>query len=456
MPKVRNVSETPTARERVVSLRDNNLVVVTDGKRRVLLTRAVLKRSYDEALEIISTYFPAIPKNRAVIQTDRLEGLEGEFVDITKESWAEVLPLLLSLKITLGENNAVHIAAPVPDSTSTPVRGVTPPPLSSPVREAEKFSGKIASDVFPYDISFTAHYSTKIEKMIQAIAPKFGICPTVLKFIYGDYRIDRNSTFGDIGFQDGDTIFCFPERTGGKPVIYLFSLIEQEVSVQLSLVNEWRFSAVYPVVPIKPSALLGGETLTWRAITHNDQTLTETTTGLRASYLYWEAVTDRCERPPSPLPETSEPSLARSFSPIWCDLNDDNSIVLPVSTITPYLDKALASLGLHVEARTSFITYWLPTILKHTYIALRFVPQNEYETAAVLHIEPSPDVVTRIFMLFKGISEDRLGEWSGAISRSQDKVEWWRDVVGLVSKERQSDEKLFRVLEWGGMEVRRL
>lgn len=243
---------------------------------------------------------------------------------------------------------------------------------------------------------------------------------------------------------------------GGKPVIYLFSPIEQEVSVQLSLVNEWRFSAVYPVVPVEPSALLGGETLTWRAITHNDQTLTETTTGLRASYLYWEAVTDHIERPPSPLPETSESSPARSFSPIWCDLDDNNSVVLPVSSITPYLDKVLASLGLHVEARTSFITYWLPSILKHTHIALRFVPQNEYETAAVLHIEPSPDVVTRIFMLFKGISEDRLDEWSGTISRSQDEMEWWRDVVGLVSKERQRDEKLFRVLEWGGMEVKRL
>ncbi|KAK0480773.1 hypothetical protein IW261DRAFT_1685299 [Armillaria novae-zelandiae] len=205
----------------------------------------------------------------------------------------------------------------------------------------------------------------------------------------------------------------------GKPVIYLFSPIEQEVSVQQSLINEWRFSAVYPVVSVKPSALLGRETITWRAITHNDQTLTEAATGLRASYLYWEA--------------TSESSPARSFSPIWCNLNDDDSVVLPVSTITPYLDNALASLGLNIEARTSFITY-------HSYIALRFVPQNEYETAAVLHIEPSPDVVTRIFMLFKSISEDRLGEWSGAISRSQDNVEWWRELV----------------LEWGGMEVKRL
>ncbi|KAK0220013.1 hypothetical protein IW262DRAFT_1381981 [Armillaria fumosa] len=209
--------------------------------------------------------------------------------------------------------------------------------------------------------------------MMQVIARKFGECPTKLKFFYGDDQIDHNSTLSGIGFQDGDTIFCFPEQTGGKPVIYLFSPIEQEVSVKLSLVNEWRLSAIYPVVPVKPSALLGGETLTWRAITHNDQTLTETTTGLRASYLYWEAVTDHVERPPSPLPETSEFSSARSFSPIWCDFNDDDSVVLPVSTITPYLG--------------------LPSILKHTYIALGFVPQNEYETAAVLHIEPSPDVV---------------------------------------------------------------
>ncbi|KAK0459005.1 uncharacterized protein EV420DRAFT_1679783 [Desarmillaria tabescens] len=212
-------------------------------------------------------------------------------------------------------------------------------------------------------------------------------------------------------------------------------------------------------VPIEHSVLLGGETLTWRAITHSDQTLTETTTGLRTSYLYWEAApirTGHCERPPSPSPEKSESSPARNFSPIWCDLSDDDSVVLPVCTITLYLDKVLASLGLHVEARTSFITYWLPSILKHTHVALRFVPQNEYETATPLHIKPSPDVVTRIFMLFKGISEDRLGGWSGAISRSQDGVEWWRDVVGLISEERQSNEKLFRVLEWEGMEVKRL
>lgn len=50
---------------------------------------------------------PRYTKNRVVIQTDRLEGFEGEFVDVPKESWAEVLPLLLSLKVTLDERELI-------------------------------------------------------------------------------------------------------------------------------------------------------------------------------------------------------------------------------------------------------------------------------------------------------------------------------------------------------------
>lgn len=52
-----------------------------------------------------------------------------------------------------------------------------------------------------------------------------------------------------------------------------------------------------------------------------------------------------------------------------------NSVLLPIGTITPYLDASLRALGLHTEARTSFITYWLPSLLKHQHIAVRFVPQ---------------------------------------------------------------------------------
>jgi hypothetical protein len=53
-------------------------------------------------------------------------------------------------------------------------------------------------------------------------------------------------------------------------------------------------------------------------------------------------------------------------------------------------------------------SYWLPSLLEHKHIALRFLPQASYEQAAPLRISPTPDVVTRIFMIFRGIEELEL------------------------------------------------
>jgi hypothetical protein len=77
-----------------------------------------------------------------------------------------------------------------------------------------------------------------------------------------------------------------------------------------------------------------------------------------------------------------------------------------------------------------------------------------YERAAPLDISPKPDITTRIFMLFKCVSEDQLVNWSVAKSRAEEDVIWWRDIVG-VDVAQAGDAELFRVLKWGGMEVLR-
>jgi len=100
------------------------------------------------------------------------------------------------------------------------------------------------------------------------------------------------------------------------------------------------------------------------------------------------------------------------------------------------------------------VRYWLPSFLKHKHVALRFVNQTAYERAAPLEVTPPPDVVTRVFMLFKGVSEADLGEWTEAATRSKAPVDSWCDIVG-VEQEKMLDASLFRVLEWGGMEVLR-
>jgi len=70
-----------------------------------------------------------------------------------------------------------------------------------------------------------------------------------------------------------------------------------------------------------------------------------------------------------------------------------------------------------------------------------------------MDINPKPDVVTRVFMLFKGLTEDRVKlEWPNAAACAEKDVGWWKDVVG-VDLEHALDPTLLRVLEWGGMEI---
>src|SRR6266566_4061364 len=90
--------------------------------------------------------------------------------------------------------------------------------------------------------------------------------------------------------------------------------------------------------------------------------------------------------------------------------------------------------------------HWLPSLLKHEYIALRFIAQSSYEKAARMRVSPTPDVVTRVFMLFRGVRPDDLALWAPAAARAaaEDGATFWSNVVG-VDAERASDRMLFRI-----------
>ena len=61
-----------------------------------------------------------------------------------------------------------------------------------------------------------------------------------------------------------------------------------------------------------------------------------------------------------------------------------------------------------------------------------------------------PDVTVRIFMLFKGLKEEDVqGKWGTGLGASA--VDW-RSIVGL-GEQSLLDDTLFRVVEWGGMEI---
>ena len=241
---------------------------------------------------------------------------------------------------------------------------------------------------------------------------------------------------------------------GGKPVIYLLSPESiPEATVSVRLVPQWTFSHIYPIVDTRKSRD-GTQELTWSVSASPDGTLVEKGTKLHLSYLFWEAVTNPgLVTPPSPprTPREAATISVEHFDPAYPSLepHTPTSVMLPFAMLLPYLDQALKALTLHTSARNDFITYWLPALSKSPYVALRFLPQQAYERAAELQVEPKPDVVTRVFMLFRGVDAEAAEMWTAARERvgSVD----WRSVVGV--RPEASDETRFRVLEWGAMEV---
>ncbi|KAF8603246.1 hypothetical protein BDV93DRAFT_607059, partial [Ceratobasidium sp. AG-I] len=172
----------------------------------------------------------------------------------------------------------------------------------------------------------------------------------------------------------------------GKPVIYLFPTMDSSnIRVRLSLINPWEFSALYP--PTATSfTTLGNQamcqTVDWTVDAKPDGSLFDRGTQREVSYLFWEAH-DKPQLLPSPTSSRfASPDCTASesaFNPSNPVLSPSNAALLSLEKVTAYIDDALIALGLHTEARTSFITYWLPDLSKHKHIALRFLPQGEYE-----------------------------------------------------------------------------
>ncbi|GAA6019730.1 hypothetical protein JCM10207_009245 [Rhodosporidiobolus poonsookiae] len=237
---------------------------------------------------------------------------------------------------------------------------------------------------------------------------------------------------------------------GGKPVIYLFPptfLPAARVSVTLS--PQWGFCELDPVVDIKTTEH-GESSVSWTVSAGPTGKLVDLASGTSHRYLFWEADS---KVPPHLLGDattTPTPAPTPAFNPALPVLDAATGCILPLALFLPYLDAALTRLTLHPAARAEFIAWWLPSFerlhRRNLQIAFRFVPQADFAQAARLDVDPQPDVVTRVFLLFKGVEAGEAEGW-----RKADGVDWAEEVG--VELDKATDTGLFRVLEWGGMEV---
>lgn len=183
------------------------------------------------------------------------------------------------------------------------------------------------------------------------------------------------------------------------PIIYLYPEQTEQISVSLDL--EGELTTTYPLYEEENNE-------GWNVTATPEGVLTDSS-GRHYSYLFWEAILDM------------EPDLSRGF----CVAREDT---------IEFLETALNEMGLNEEEANGFIMYWLPQLEANEYNYISFQTES-YEEAAGLEIEPQPDTVIRVFMMWGGV--DHYIEVEP------------QDLTAMNPSEREG----FTVVEWGGTEL---
>ncbi|GKT61810.1 ubiquitin family protein [Colletotrichum tofieldiae] len=315
---------------------------------------------------------------------------------------------------------------------------VDEPARKRPKRDRAKIS--LSSSKFILFVRMPFSAMTVVE-LKEAIAHEGGFIVEHQRLIFQGKMLEDDKSLSHYSIKDCDVVHSVSKLRGGKPAIYLMSPTTlKDVSVHVTLSHHWEITTTYPLIE-KPTDEL--HAASWRVSVRPDGILSDFTTGIECSYLFWEA---------DALADLSCADTSREypFNPRNPRIHLANNIVLPFADFIPYLDRALASLTLTPGMRTDFIVYWLPNFQKirdrGLDISFAFIPQTAFEKVAKLNIDPQPMTVARVFLVFDGVAR------GGTMDLADVEAIDWATRIGI-NVAGMEDQASFRVLEWGGMEA---
>lgn len=189
-----------------------------------------------------------------------------------------------------------------------------------------------------------------------------------------------------------------PEITEEKPVIYLYPTVATPVCIELETNSELTFT--YP-------AYENG----WLGIANPDGSFTKD--GKTYPYLFWEGKS-------ADLHHLSDYTTG---------------FVVKGGETVAFLEAELTKMGLNQKEQTDFITFWAPRMITSKANFVQFVFNEDYDQIAELNIEPKPDQVFRVFML-----------WTPLESPTELPEPKAQEIPTL-------DRTGFCVVEWGGSEI---
>ena len=147
-----------------------------------------------------------------------------------------------------------------------------------------------------------------------------------------------------------------------------------------------------------------------------------------------------------------------------------NGFAMSFRDFVPHLMRVLDQLGMSLFARTTFIKSVMFPLFRppnplltsslhsnnmaafsaHRNIAYRFMSPSKIAAAIDISVTVENCVFTRLFLMFRGVTDDELGLFSGAGEKEANAMNW-REVVGW--SELSKDQTHFRVLETSVLEV---
>lgn len=86
----------------------------------------------------------------------------------------------------------------------------------------------------------------------------------------------------------------------------------------------------------------------------------------------------------------------------------------------------------------------------HKNIAYRFLSPSKIAAAIDISVTADPCIFTRLFLIFRGLTDDDVGMFAGAGEKEANSVNW-REIVGW--SENSKDTAQFRLLETSVLEV---
>lgn len=166
-----------------------------------------------------------------------------------------------------------------------------------------------------------------------------------------------------------------------KPVIYCYS--DQNTKFDFQLIPQGELTFAYPSL---------NSTQTWQMKLDNN-VLSDQNSQENFPYLFWES---------------RQRDIQFDIARIKQDKNEIYGDIVSKANVVSYLDSTLTILGFNFKEKTDFITFWAPQMQKENYYLIQFIQNGQCDKFANYKINPTPNHLNRIYMLFAGNNEQNF------------------------------------------------